>query len=205
MKSSQKREMMLSIYGILLLIIVVIGTSYAVFSYSEKGKVENTISTGAITFTYNEATNGISLTNAQPMTDNAGKILQKSDDGSGVVQGYFDFSVSANMSNGVPIAYEVYGTVESGSTMDPKYIKVYLTDGATTEKPLDGYTGSVVPVYDGLTQAISDTKGKQLYTSSFSKSTSQQFRLRLWISSDYANAATSQTFIMRVNVATIDQ
>ncbi len=204
MKNSLGTRIIVSICLVLLLILLTSGLSYAVFKYSKTGNKDNTVNTGTITFTYNETSNGIALTNAQPMTDNAGKVLQKTDDANGATQGYFDFTVSANMSNNIPITYEVYGSVESESTIDPKYIKVYLTDGSTNDRAIEGYTGSVVPVYSSLPEAVSNPNGKKLYTETFTKSALKTFRLRLWIASNYDNEATSQKFIMKVNVATVD-
>ncbi len=205
MKANAKKELVFSISGVLLLIIVAVSVSYAVFTYSKEGKVANTISTGTISFSYNETSNGISITNAQPMTDAAGKVLVASDTANGINQGYFDFNVTGSMSGNNAITYEVYGTVDSGSTMDANFIKVYLTDGGATETPMAGYDGAVVPVYESLPTSSSNPNGKRLYTASFTGGNiSQNFRLRLWVADTYTLADTSKTFTMRVNVSATD-
>lgn len=205
MKKEIRKEICFAVVGCLLLIFVVISVSYAVFTFSQQGSVINKVSTGAISFTYNEFSNGISITNAQPMTDAAGKILIENDPSNGITQGYFDFTVSGSITGSHPVNYEIYGTVDSTSTMDPNYIKVYLTDGASTEIAMDGYDGAVVPVYNSLPNATIDSSGKKLYSSSFSSgNVTQTFRLRLWVADTYTEANTSKTFILRVNVVAID-
>lgn len=204
-KKGDKKEIFLSIIGVLLLIITVIGVSYAVFTYEGRGKSQNTISTGTISFAYNETSNGISITNAQPMTDASGKMIVVSDTENGIVQGYFDFNVSGSLNGSTTITYEVYATSDAGSDMDPNYVKVYLTDGTSNETPLAGYDGSSVPVYGSLPTSSYDASGKRLYVGSFTGSNmSQTFRLRIWVADTYTTADVSKTFTMRVNVATID-
>ena len=58
----------------LLLIIALIGVSYAAFSYSGLGSKVNSITTGSITMTYTETDNTISLNGALPTTDKTGTV-----------------------------------------------------------------------------------------------------------------------------------
>ena len=53
------------------MVIAIVGVSYAAFNYSRTGSI-NTITTGAITMTYKETDNTISLTGALPTTDKTG-------------------------------------------------------------------------------------------------------------------------------------
>lgn len=206
MNKETKKELFVAIIGCLLLIFVVIGVSFAVFTFSQKGNTLNKISTGTISFAYNEVSNGITITNAQPMTDAAGKMIVASDLNNGVTQGYFDFTVSGSVSGTRNITYEVYGVVDASSTMDSNYVKVYLTNGASSEVAMSGYNGTVVPTYGSLPVATNDSNGKRLYTANFSSGNlSQTFRLRLWVADTYTVADVSKTFVMRVNVAAVDQ
>ena len=161
------KEIILSICGVLFLIVAVISTSMAVFVFSAQGTTENTITTGGITFTYNDEKPEINIVNAQPMTDAAGKSIVAVDTDQGIIQGYFDFSVSGEIIGTLPLTYEVYGTLEENSTLDPDYVKVFLTDGSS-EVPLAGYDGASMPLYGSLPQATSDPLGKRLYVDSFS-------------------------------------
>lgn len=194
------KEIILSICGVLFLIVAVISTSMAVFVFSAQGTTENTITTGGITFTYNDEKPEINIVNAQPMTDAAGKSIVAVDTDQGIIQGYFDFSVSGEIIGTLPLTYEVYGTLEENSTLDPDYVKVFLTDGSS-EVPLAGYDGASMPLYGSLPQSTSDPLGKRLYVDSFSTGRmSQSFRLRIWVADTYKTADVSKTFSMRVHV-----
>lgn len=204
MINNNKKDLILAVSGVLLLIGAVIGVSYAVFTFSSIGKIENTITSGTITFSYNETSNGISITNAMPMSDATGKLILQSDTANGINRGYFDFNVAGSLSGTGTVTYEVYGTVDSSSTMDPNYIKVYLTDGTINENPLSGYDGSVVPIYNNLPTSSYNSNGKRLFTETFTGTgKTRNFRLRLWVADNYTVNDASKTFIMRVNVAAI--
>lgn len=205
MKKEGKKDLFFTICGVLLLIFATVSISYAMFSFGQQGQTLNKISTGMISFVYNETSNGITITNAIPMTDAAGKVLVATDLSNNVTQGYFDFTVSGSVVGSRTVTYEVYGTVDSESTMDSNYIKVYLTDGSSNETPLSGYDGASVPVYGSLPAATNNVSGKRLYTSTFTEgNSSQKFRLRLWVAETYTTADVSKTFTMRVNVAAVD-
>ena len=69
---NNSRQAVLSIVGVAILVIAVVGVSFAFFSYSKTGTTNNVITTGSISFAYNE-TNNISLTNQFPQTTEDGK------------------------------------------------------------------------------------------------------------------------------------
>ena len=71
--TKEKLKDILTIGVSVFILIVVIGISYSAFTYSELGKKENKITTGAITMLYTESDNTISVSNALPTTDNTGK------------------------------------------------------------------------------------------------------------------------------------
>jgi len=67
------KQTIISIVAVVLLIVIVLGVSYAVFTYSQVGTKNNVIKSGSITFAYNETTNGINISNVMPISDIAGK------------------------------------------------------------------------------------------------------------------------------------
>ncbi len=71
--TKEKIKDILTIGVSVFILVVVIGISYALFTYSGVGKKENKITTGAITMLYTESNNTISISNALPTTDNTGK------------------------------------------------------------------------------------------------------------------------------------
>ena len=125
MEENSSRKVLLSVLGVAILVVAVIGVSFALYSTSSTGKV-NSISTGTITMSYTEPSNGINLTNALPISDAEGKSLN----GEGNV---FTFTVSATASGTVTVPYEINITKDSSTTLADGAVAVYLTKGTTTE------------------------------------------------------------------------
>ncbi len=121
MKENNSKQVLLSVLGVAILVVAVVGVSFAAFSYSKKGEKVNTITTGTITMSYSETTNGINLTNALPMSDGVGKALSEEEQ-------YFDFTVSANITGTTTINYAITASKEEESTLPDTAVKVYLTD-----------------------------------------------------------------------------
>ena len=70
----KKRENIVMLVLVVLMVIAIVGVSYAAFSYSGLGTKVNTITTGSITMSYEETDNTISLNGALPTTDKTGKV-----------------------------------------------------------------------------------------------------------------------------------
>jgi len=96
----KKNKWILSMMIILLLIMATIGVTFAAFTFSKEGTVENTLETGTVTLTYTEGKTGILLNEAYPMSDDKGKVLKGENN-------VFDFTVQANLSRTMSIGYEV--------------------------------------------------------------------------------------------------
>ena len=86
----KKKENIIIIALLVVMILAIIGVSYAAFSFSKQGSVPNKITTGSITMTYTESDNTISLGNALPTTDETGMARLKEGE-------YFDFTVSSEI------------------------------------------------------------------------------------------------------------
>lgn len=117
---TDKKKMALSILGVLILVVAIIGVSYAAFSYSRAGEKINTITTGAISMRYTESSNAISVTNALPTTDATGKVSLKEGE-------YFDFTISTTVTGNANINWEIAAQKDNSSTFDGSNIKLYLT------------------------------------------------------------------------------
>ncbi len=198
-RENDNKKIILPIILVLVLIISISALTYAIFRYSKEGRISNTVTTGTVTFSYTEMTNGISLENALPISDEVGKNL----DSGTKNNGYFDFNVSCTMAGFSNVFYEVYATkLAVEDELDEKYVKVYLTDG-TTDNPITGYD-QVVPTYDKLKTSVKNSNAKQLYYGNFTSSGTQKFRLRMWISDEYMLVSNSEHFKIKVNVEAND-
>ena len=205
----EKKKQGIIITSVLLvcLILVVIGVSFAFFTYSRQGSKENTITTGSLTFVYDEKKaegNGIILSNAFPMSDEVGKA-QSGDNN------VFDFQVLAS-TKGESIAYEVIGKKDDSSTLPENVVKIYLTtlSGSDETEVATTVKDGVVTTYDELSDTqIEDQTGKTLYQEVIPINQSgyqKNFRLRMWLSEE-ANTTTdgswdynNKTFTIRINV-----
>ena len=118
----KKKQLLLSIGLVLILVLMIVGISYAAFKFTGLGKRENTITTGAITMEYTESTNTISMTGALPTTDATGKVRLTAGE-------YFDFTIKSSIQGNTNINWEIAAEdVTTGTKkIDGKYIKLYLT------------------------------------------------------------------------------
>src|SRR5574344_866369 len=68
---NNKKTLILSIIGILVLVIAVVGVSFAMYSFSGTGSKQNVIQTGTVTMNFNPD-NNFTVTNKYPMSDAQG-------------------------------------------------------------------------------------------------------------------------------------
>ena len=198
-KNNKKKVLVLSVIGLIGLIVITIGITYAIFTYTKLGTTDNTVTSGTLKFLYTENTGvktGIKLTNALPISDTQGKAL----DGDNNV---FDFSIEATNTGTETIPYEVTLRKKDTSTLGEENVKVYLTDRTeVTEKQ------ELEPTkYSELIQTninVGNEVEKTIYKSSVAggeASYRKDFRLRMWISDDSSqDDINGKEFTATVNV-----
>ena len=176
-----KKKLLLSIGLVLILVLMIVGISYAAFKFTGLGTKPNTITTGAITMEYTESTNTISMTGALPTTDATGKVRLTEGE-------YFDFTIKSSIKGNTNINWEIAAEDVTTATrkIDGKYIKLYLTKldstGVETQvmAPTVYTTESTENTYTGRpTGMMSLAKG----TTSTSFST--KYRLRMYVDESY--------------------
>ena len=115
----KKKQLLLSIGLVLILVLMIVGISYAAFKFVGLGTKPNTITTGAITMEYTESTNTISMNNALPTTDATGKVRLTAGE-------YFDFTLLGTIKGSENINWEIAAEdVTTGTKkIDGKYIKL---------------------------------------------------------------------------------
>ena len=110
-------------FGLFSFVVLMIGTTYAIFQYMKEGLEENSITTGAITFYYDEQKrqgNGIQIENAFPMSD----LLGENQEG---VANVFRFQIQSDTMSKVSIPYTITARMKEGSDLPQDAIKIYLT------------------------------------------------------------------------------
>ena len=179
---NNKKQLLLSIGLVLILVLMIVGISYAAFKFVGEGKKPNTITTGAITMEYTESTNTISMTGALPTTDATGKVrLTKGE--------YFDFTIKSSIKGNANINWEIAAediTPSSAKKMAGKNIKLYLTKLDST----GAETQVMAPkVYNASTSANTKTGRPSgvmsLATGTMSASETTNYRLRMYVDENY--------------------
>ena len=178
----KKRQLLLSIGLVLILVLMIVGISYAAFKFVGLGQKPNTITTGAITMEYTESTNTISMTGALPTTDATGKVRLTAGE-------YFDFTIKSSIQGNANINWEIAAediTPSSAKKMDGKNIKLYLTKLDST----GAETQVMAPkVYNATTSANTKTGRPlgvmSLATGTMSTSETTNYRLRMYVDEDY--------------------
>ena len=178
---NNKKQLLLSIGLVLILVLMIVGISYAAFKFTGLGTKPNTITTGAITMEYTESTNTISMTGALPTTDATGKVRLTEGE-------YFDFTIKSNIQGNANINWEIAAEdVTTGTKkIDGKYIKLYLTsldenNNETEVMAPKVYTAeSTENTYTGRpANMMSLAKG------TMSASETTNYRLRMYVDEDY--------------------
>ena len=178
---NNKKQLLLSIGLVLILVLMIVGISYAAFKFTGLGNKPNTITTGAITMEYTESTNTISMSNALPTTDATGKVRLTAGE-------YFDFTLSGTIKGSENINWEIAAedVTTSSRKIDGKYIKLYLTSLDENNNETEVMAPKVYK-----TESTENTyKGRPANMMSLAKGTtstsfSTKYRLRMYVDESY--------------------
>ena len=197
--SNSSKQILISILGVAILIVAVVGISFAAFTYVGPGSKTNSITTGTITMSYTEDTNGITLSNALPMTDDAGKALSAEGQ-------YFDFTVNAKIvgKGTTKIDYVITAT-EVTTSLPNTGVKVYLTSNTDQTVELAPTIVSTLPLTQagnsaGATAGERILKSGSISTTDNSVNETTTYRLRMWVDQNYQAPSTQQVYSIKVNV-----
>ena len=188
MKDNLKKKKTLLIIGIVSLILILLGSTYAFFTYSRSVDAF-VLTSNRISATFESGTNSISFTNAYPISDtyalaNLDRLT------------YIDFTVSGEVGSiDSSVSYEIYLTEELNNTLSSDYIKVYLTDDNNNQVAGPSiYSSLDYTTYSG------SASGRVIYTGNQSGTFSNNYRLYVWLDSTYEQNTVSQTFTFKVNL-----
>ena len=192
---NKKKYLILSVVLSLMLILMIVGISYAAFQFTGPGSKVNSITTGVITMEYTESNNVINITGALPTTDKTGMV--RLNDGE-----YFDFTVKSNITGAANINWEISAKKLDGNTIDGKYVKLYLTKLTNNQEesltaPLTYFEDTKANSYTGR-----PSNEMSLYTSNMTSSEEGTYRLRMYIDEDYnpQGDGGNLTFGIKINV-----
>ena len=192
-----KKENIVMIVLIVVMLLAIIGVSYAAFNYSKTGTKLNSITTGSITMSYTESDSIISIDKALPTRDETGKVRLKEGE-------YFDFTVSSEIVGDININYEISAkdVTTSNRKIDGSNIKMYLTrltdNGEEELMSPETYNEEInANSYTGR-----PTGEMSLYQGSMSSSESNRYRLRMWVDEKYnpQGDGGNLSFSVKINV-----
>lgn len=191
-KDNSYIKIIITIILISLLVFFVIGISFATFISSQEGTKDNTIKSGTISMTYTEDINGIKIDNALPTSDEVGKLLSGENE-------YFDFTVTTKIVGNTSVIYEVAAVKDSASTLNDNDIKLYL------EKQTSGsYEEVLAPTnYNALSEAsdVGSPIGSMVLTRvTTTSSSTDNYRLRMWMADTATIDGTAKSYTVKVNV-----
>ena len=168
----KKKNVLMSIIGIFVFIIMIGGVSYGYFVYNKDIAVVD-LETGKISISFSKNNHNLNNAINQPCNDGMGKILPY----------YLDFTVNG-VTDTDSIYYEIYIVPNDENTIDNKYINIYLTD--QSENNVHG----VSPI--SLLQPSKVNNGYRVYSETLvanndgtSKNHTKNFRLRVWLNDSY--------------------
>ena len=172
--TENKKTLLFSILGVILLLVVVIGVSYAMYTFSANGTKQNVISTGTVSITYSESST-ITLENAYPSTDATGSAVTGHD---------LVFTVNAAITGSTTISYEVgLANMTHNGNLTEDYVKFNLKKGETY---LIGTATTGVTIGSIKTNAGELLTGYHLDGGTLSTAdSSATYTLRAWISENY--------------------
>lgn len=161
MNGNSSKQVLLSVLGIAILVVAVVGVSFAFFSYTKQGNTNNTIKTGEI-YTYLNEGADLVVSNAFPQlsapADIKGANAASTDD-----VGYLKFTVTGKNSSatgGETITYKVY--VLEGTTI-PNGGSVRMFDTEVSAKLFTANSDtahSTITAADGVTDGRSTESGE---------------------------------------------
>lgn len=205
--TENKKTLLFSILGVILLLVVVIGVSYAMYTFSAQGSKVNQITTGTISVSYKE-TSQVTLTNAYPSTDATGSAVTGHD---------LVFTVTGSITGSTSVKYDLaLANIEQGATLTAEHVKFNLKKG---DRYIIGEANKGVTVASRATQSGTLIGAYLLDTDTLtSTKTGATYTLRAWVADTYnlkqgenttttedgkttqTNASTAETFRFGVEI-----
>ena len=166
---NRKLVVVLIILGVVMLFT---GLSYAIANFVFQGQRENKIEISGLSFTYKENT-ALELTKLEPLSDEDGMASGNT----------YTFGVTATSKVPKDVYYYIYFTIDGSNTLLNKYVTFNLTNLTTTETSGNLKMSSLSALGNDNYYAY----GSKLTLTSANLTTTNNYRLTIWVNSDYAS------------------
>ena len=182
MESQVKSKKVLTAITVLLLLLTIIGVSYAVWRISLQQTESNRISTACFDVAFKEDNEAINLENVYPILDEEG------------IKGTpYTFTLTNNCAE--LASYQINLEVLNTATLNSQYIKVYLDSGSP----------SVLTNLNATSTTLDEAKEAYVLDAGyFEPNESKTFNLRIWMDEDTPalEETMNKTFASKVTVTT---
>ena len=182
----KKNTKIIILVGVILLVIVsVVGVTYAFLSTGGTQEQANTFNSGCLSIRLTNESTSINLTNTFPITDIEGLNTTS-----------YDFTIENTCSTATNYQINLESLNPVSNTLDADYIKVSLSSDTV---------GNVISTLSDNNTTTSYIDGSyishNLYTGSIAGNTTKTYHLRLWIDYDATVAqAANKTYESKINV-----
>ncbi len=159
---NNKKKILIAI-GIIIVILSIIGVSYALWTFTGVQKKKNLVQLDCFNVQFNEITgSNIQLLNAFPLTDSEGQELDP-----------YKFSISNECANYA--SYQVRIEIKEESKLDDEFLKVMLNQNTPKLLKTENYANSDVLLGDNTNKAYI------IETGYLNVNETKDFDLRLWL------------------------
>ena len=195
MEENNSKKVLLSVLGVAILVVAVVGVSFAAFSFANTSDKANQIQVGTITMSFSESESVINITNAQPTADATAMASTTAGE-------YFEFTVTRKTNDVVKVPYTITvtpGTVTTGETVKQlatKYVRVGLTkvSGSTETTVVAAKSLADIVKPDNILSGTADKyvlytvtdEAGAVYTGA-----AETYRLRMWLADTTKFAMTA--------------
>lgn len=147
---------------------------------------------------YKSDSNTVIIKNILSVEDQFGKTIMDDNGGS---YGYLEFSVENTQDT--KRNYQIYVTknVVFQKEINSKYMRFYLTDDS--DNALGVYQNGKLPSYVDLKFIKDSPNNKLIYSGTLEAKETQDFRLRVWISSNYIITNDEEVFSFKINARAV--
>ena len=188
---TRSKYIIISLIIVIIIVLIIMSITFTLFVKKQSDIAHSSKLIGRVSMRYTEDTNGITITDALPVTDEVGMAQT----GNGE---YFDFSVGTSISSDVPIQYEITAVKDKSSTISDKDIKIYL------EKQQNGtYVKFIEPTrfipLDQNTEIGSPIGTMVLKKVERKGNTTDNYRLKMWINND-SKVGENKFYSIKINI-----
>lgn len=201
----KKKTLILSILGVIVLVIAVVGISYAMYTFTGTGTKENVITTGKISVSYGE-TNTITLTETYSATDAYGSQTSET----------LDFSVVSQMDGETAVAYDVQLLVdedEATGGLKDDHVDISIKKNADYLHNTGASVGLPLSTWAETNGTIITSGGYVVANGNFAGDGTDTYQIKAWVNDTYelpttdtseenthANQTTYSTLTFKVKV-----